>query len=129
MQCNLYGPLGYVDIDICIFTGEKAQAIIKSIAAVEYFVTIKGKKHLIRYSNLKTYDPFFVKNKNVFYALLYNDDWFEDEQTFITIQDLEKLLASKSFPTTPEDKLERMFLKLFSFQQEDGQMIQPAMVR
>jgi len=118
--------MGYVDIDICIFTGEKAQAIINSIAAVEYFVTINGKRHLIRYSNLQTDDSFFVKNKNIFYALLYNDDWFDDEQIFITIQNLEKLLESKSFPTTPEDKLDRLFLKLFSFQQEDGQMIQPA---
>jgi hypothetical protein len=118
--------MGFLDIDICIFTGEKAQAIINSIAAVEYFVTINGKQHLIRYSNLQTDNPFFIKNKNIFYALLYNDDWFEDEQTFITIQKLEKLLASKSFSTTPEDKLDRLFLKLFSFQQEDGQIVKPA---
>lgn len=118
--------MGYLEIDKCIFTGEKAQAIINGLAAVEYFVTINGKQHLIRYSNLQTNDPFFTKNKNIFFALLYNDDWFEDEQIFITIQNLEKLIASKSFPQTPEDKLERLFLKLFSFQDEDGQIIHPA---
>lgn len=115
--------MGYAEIDTCIFTGEKAQAIISELTGVEYIVEINGKKHLIRYSDLQTDDSFFTKNKNIFFALLHNDDWFEDEQIFITIQNLEKLIASKSFPKTPEDKLERLFLKLFSFQHEDGQMI------
>jgi len=115
--------MGYVDINTCIFSDEKATAIINEIAAVEYFVTINGKQHLIRYSRLDENDPFFWKNRNIFFGLLYNDNWFDDEKQFITIDSLKSLLNSRSIPQAPEDKLEALFLKLFSFQDEDGQRI------
>jgi hypothetical protein len=115
--------MGYIDIQECVFTGQKAKAIIDSIAATEYFVTINGKEHLIRYSNLQKEDPFILENKNLFIGLLYNDDWFEDEQKFITLKDLKDLIAGKILPQTPEHKLTSLFLKLFSSQKEDGEWV------
>ena len=110
----------------CIFSGHEATPIINGIDAIEYFVTINNKKHLIRLSyyadQWPTENNFFKENQNIFYALLFNDDWFEDEQKFIEIEDLMSLLSRKIFPRTPEDKLEKLFLKLFSYQKVDGDL-------
>ena len=60
----------------------------------------------------------------VFFALLYNDEWFEDEQIFITIDNLKDLLKRKIFPLSPDGKLDNVFLKLLSYQKEDGEWVQ-----
>ncbi len=116
--------MGYTEIQQCIFTGEKARPIIDGLAATEYYVVVNGKQHLIRYSRLDTDNHFFKESKDLFVGLLYNDDWFEDESIFITIDNLKDLLARKVLPRTPEDKLTDLFLKLFNSRKEDGEWVE-----
>lgn len=120
--------MGLYQQSTCIFTGLPAQPIIDSRDSIDYSVNINGKVHFICLPYYATQwpidDEFFKSNKNIFYALLFNDNWFEDERnTFITIDELKKLLKSKSFPRNPEEKIESLFLKLASYQKEDGQWI------
>ena len=120
--------MGLYEQKTCIFTGLKTQPIINGIDAIEYFIEINNKRHLIRLPYYATQwpidDDFFKENQNIFFALLYNDDWFEDEQQYIELDGLKSLLARKVLPKTPEDKLENLFLKFFSYQKEDGEWIQ-----
>ena len=115
--------MGFIDIRECIFTGEKAKPIIDSNAITEYYITVNEKQHLIRYSFLNYDDTFFIENKNLFMGLLYNDDWFDDENILITIENLKDLISRKILPRTPEGKLTSLFLKLFGFQKEDGEWV------
>jgi hypothetical protein len=119
--------MGFYEQKVCVFTNYEAQPIINDVDAIEYFVMVNNKRHLIRLpynaNQWSIDDEFFIKNKNIFFALLYNDDWFEDENRFIELEDLESLLERKIIPKEPEEKLENLFVKLFSVQEEDGKWI------
>src|SRR5690606_9753923 len=45
------------------------------------------------------------------------------QNTVVTIENLKELLKIKSLPKNPEEKIEALFLKLISYQKEDGQWI------
>lgn len=112
----------------CIFTGLPVKPIINDKDAIEYIVEVNGKNHFIclphNANQWSIDDEFFKSNKNTFFALLYNDNWFEEEKnTYIKIETLKELLKNRSFPSLPEEKIEMLFLKLISFQKEDGQWI------
>lgn len=117
--------MGLYKQEKCIFTGCDVKPIINGIDAIEYVLEINGNRHLLRLSPYANQwagdDEFFKKNKNIFFALLYNNDWFENEEQYIDIEDLKLLIDRKFIPKSPEDKLENLFLKLFSFQEEDGE--------
>lgn len=120
--------MGLYQQETCIFTGLPAKPIIDGRDAIEYIVEVNGKNHFIRLpfyaSNWPIDDDFFKTNKNIFFALLYNDNWFEDERnTYIEIESLKEILKSKSLPKNPEERIELLFLKLISYQNEDGQWI------
>ena len=115
--------MGLYEHKKCIFTGLDAFPIIDGRDAVEYRIKIENKVHTIRlypYINELIEDPFFVENKNRFYGLLHNDDWLKDEATFINIDVLKSLIKEKYFPTTPKEKQTALFLKLASYQKQDG---------
>ena len=67
----------------CIFTDLDAVPHFDDRDAIEYFVTINQRRHFIRIpfhtTQWLTEDDFYKKHKNIFWGLLYNDDWFEDE--------------------------------------------------
>ena len=120
--------MGLYQQTTCIFTGLPTKPFIDSRDAIEYWVDVNGHKHFIRLPHYALQwgvdDPFFKENKNLLEALLYNNKWFEDEQTYITIDELKGLIKKADFPRTPQQKLENLFLTLFSQQKEDGQVIQ-----
>ena len=102
----------------CIFTGLETEPIMDGVDAIDYKIKINGKAHLIRlpYYAIKWESevPFFRKNKYLFNALLYNDKWFENESDFIDLEKLEKLLSQADYPKTPSQKLENLFIYLYS---------------
>jgi hypothetical protein len=115
--------MGMYEQKKCIFTGLDTYPIIDSRDAVEYRIKIGDKVHMIRltpYLNELVDDPFFKQNKNKFYGLLFNDDWLDNENTFINIEVLKKLIKDKYFPKTPKEKQDALFLKLASYQKQDG---------
>src|SRR5204862_1794547 len=105
----------------------QTQPFVDSRDAIEYFVSINGKRHFIRLPyyaiQWQIDDTFFKENKNLLEALLLNNKWFQDEATYITIDELKKLIATVDIPRTPQQKLENLFLHLFSLQKEDGQRL------
>jgi len=111
----------------CIFTGIDTTPIIDEKDIIEYNVTVNEKKYFIRLDrnaiNWKKEEVIFAENEDIFYGLLYNHDWFEDESIIITIDELISLLLRKAIPKTPDEKYESLFLKLHSRQNEDGQKI------
>ena len=118
--------MGLHRITKCFFTDNEIQTTNSTTDIFEYFVVVNNKKHLIRLSpGPKDWlnKDFFKKNKNNFFALLYNDDWFDDEQNCIELENLESIIKEKITSLNPEDKLEKLFFKLFSFQKEDGEWI------
>lgn len=120
--------MGLYQQEICIFTGLPARPILDGRDSIDYVVEVNGKNHFICLPYYATQwpidDEFFKANQAIFFALLYNDNWFEDERnTYIKIENLKELLKSKSFPKNPEEKIEQLFLKLISYQKEDGQWI------
>ncbi len=120
--------MGRYKQDTCIFTGLPARPIIDSRDSIDYEVIVNGKNHFICLpcdaTQWPSNDEFFKTNRHIFCALLLNDNWFEDERnTYITMEKLKELLRSKSFPRSPEEKIESLFLKLISFQEEDGQWV------
>lgn len=119
--------MGLYQQEKCIFTDLPVVPYIDGRDAIEYVLELIGKKHIIRlpyYANQWPIDnEFFKENKNLFQALLYNNKWFENEGTYIEIENLKELISKADYPKTPEEKLETLFLKLFSAQKEDGQRI------
>lgn len=119
--------MGLYQQETCIFTDLPVQPIINGRDAIEYVLELNGNKHIIRLPYYATQWPidnsFFKENKNLFQALLFNNKWFENKDVFIEIDNLKELISKADFPTTPEEKLETLFLKLFSTQKEDGQKI------
>lgn len=112
----------------CIFTDLAATPVISHRDRFEYTVDIHGKIHFISLQGKAVQWPndneFFKANKHIFSSLLYNDNWFEEEEnTYITIDELKELLRSKSFPNNPREKMESLFFELFSYQKEDGEWI------
>lgn len=120
--------MGMYKQENCVFTGLPAISVMDDKDEIDYWVEVEGKRHFIRlpyYANQWVQDnEFFKANKNIFLGLLHNNNWFEDEKnTYITIDELKGLLKRKSFPKSPEEKIENLFLKLVSFQKEDGEWI------
>lgn len=119
--------MGRYPLGKCIFTDLPVNPTDSGPDSMAYHVKVHGKEHYIHLSNDATQwpinDEFFKANKDIFFALLYNDNWFEDENTYIQIENLKELLKSKSLPKNPEEKIEQLFVKLISYQKEDGQWI------
>jgi len=120
--------MGLYKQETCIFTDLPVHPIINDKDAIEYVVIINNKRHFICLPYFANQwpidDEFFISHRDIFFAFLFNDNWFEDEQnTLITIEKLKELVKRKSFPRNPEEKIEFLFLKLVSFQKEDGQWI------
>lgn len=119
--------MGFQSVDMCIFTGLPAQNLPSDFDGIEYLVTIGNKRHMIRAPYYATEwekdDPFFKENKYLFYSLLLNNRWFEDEKNYITIDALQRLLTERDYPKTPSQKSENLFLHLLRLQKEDGQEV------
>ena len=119
--------MGLYQQETCIFTDLPVRPIIDGRDAIEYVLELNGHRHIIRLPYYATQwpidDSFFKKNKSLFQALLFNNKWFEDENLFIEIDKLKELVNKADYPKSPEEKLETLFLKLFSLQKEDGQKI------
>ncbi|MFN8699867.1 MAG: hypothetical protein ACK500_10540 [Flavobacteriales bacterium] len=117
-----------IALEKCLFTDLPVSPIVDPRDAVEYWVQVQGKKHLIRLSSYCLYwpteEPFYVQNKELLCALLYANNWFEDETQFIKIDDLKALVASKSFPSSPSEKFEAVVSFLYEQVKEDGQIVQ-----
>lgn len=119
--------MGLYQQETCIFTDLPVTPIVDGRDAIEYVLELNGHRHIIRLPYYATQWPidnkFFKENKNLFQALLFNNKWFEDNKTFIEIENLKELVSKADFPKSPQDKLDALFLKLFSYQKEDGQEI------
>lgn len=119
--------MGMYQQETCIFTGLPVRPIMDGRDAIEYVLELNGHRHIIRlpyYANEWSADnKFFKENQSLFQALLYNNKWFDDDNLYIEIDNLKELINKADYPKSPEDKLEALFLKLFSLQKEDGQRI------
>jgi hypothetical protein len=119
--------MGRINQKKCIFTDLPVKPIIDDLDAIEYVVEINRKKHKIKLpSNANKWsndDEFFKKNKNIFFALLFNNKWFNNENNIIEIDNLKELIQQADFPISPNQKLENLFLTLLALQKEDGQKI------
>ncbi len=112
----------------CIFSGLPREPITDQYDAISYTVEVNKHKYLIRIQ-WDTYtewpkDTFFKEHKNIFNSLLFHNKWFETNDFVITIDSLKELISDSDFPSTPKEKLDALFLKLFSLQKEDGQLIE-----
>jgi hypothetical protein len=118
--------MGNVINKTCLFTGLEVDYFIDDRDAWEYNLNVNGHKYFIRLPSNANHtfpnDPYFIENKYLFESFLFNNKWFEDE-TFIKIESLKNLVAKQDYPKTPKEKLEALFLELFSLQNEDGQLI------
>jgi nucleoside 2-deoxyribosyltransferase len=119
--------MGIYQQETCIFTDLPVSPILDGRDAIEYVLELNGNRHVIRLPYYATQWPiennFFKKNKNLLQALLFNNKWFDDEKIFIELDNLKELIEKADYPKSPEEKLEALFLKLFSLQKEDGQKI------
>ncbi len=83
----------------CIFTDLVIETFVQpeDFQNLGYIVEINNKKHKVLTSqNAFEWDStsnFFRENKWLFHCLLYNDNWFEDEGSLITIEKLEALIS------------------------------------
>lgn len=118
--------MGMVRQEKCIFTGFDAMPILDDRDAVEYRVKVGNRIHLIRllpYVNELIDDPFFKENKHRFYGLLLNNNWLDNETIFIDIDVLKNLIKERHFPKNPKEKQTALFLKLASYQKQDGYVV------
>lgn len=118
--------MGMTKLEKCIFTGLDTIPIIDGRDAVEYRVEVGNKIHLIRllpYINELVDDPFFQEHKHRFFGLLFNNSWIENENIFIDIDVLKNLIKERHFPHSPKEKQNLLFLKLASFQKQDGYVV------
>jgi hypothetical protein len=127
METKNHKIMGNIEQTKCIFTDYEATPLMNGTDAIEYIIEINGKRHFIKLphtaQNWNQENEFFKKNKHLFFGLIFNDNWFKDEKTYITIDELKDLLKSKTFPKTPHEKLENLFTYLVKFQNEDGDLI------
>lgn len=109
----------------CVFTGIKAYDVRPWADQIEYRVVVNGIEYLIKipFGQMWQSDPYFTENKTLIECLLWNNEWFENQSEVITIPKLKALIESKTFPKTPEEKKEAVFLKLFSFQKHGGDWV------
>jgi hypothetical protein len=108
----------------CFFTDLPTELIKLEPTLIEYNVFIGDKKHLIRINGSAVNwggVRFYEDNKYIFQSLLYNDNWIENEKTLITFEVLQNLLKEKSYPKTPQQKLENLFLFLSKLPGYDGE--------
>jgi hypothetical protein len=119
--------MGLYQQETCIFTDLPVVPILDGRDAIEYVLHLNGHKHIIRLPYYAIQWPidnnFFKENKNLFQALLFNNKWFDDNKICIEIENLEELVSKADYAKSPQEKLDSLFLKLFSFQKEDGQEI------
>lgn len=119
--------MGLHQIEKCIFTDLPVEPIIDGRDAIEYILSIGQKKHIIRLPHYALDWPlkniFFKENKDLLGSLLINNKWFPENHTIINIEDFKNLISNSDIPKTPQEKLELLFLKLFSLQEVDGQEI------
>lgn len=122
--------MGNYRITKCIFTDIEVNAVIDSNDTIEYQLEINNIIYFISLPSdaieWETKNDFFKKNKNIFFGLLYNGNWFEDESILVTIDELKELLARRVIPQLPDERIENLFLSLFNEQDEDGQWIELA---
>jgi nucleoside 2-deoxyribosyltransferase len=67
-------------------------------------------------------DPFIKRNRHIIAGLIINDSWGPFEELVINdIDFFKKLLDEKSYPKTPKEKRDYLFLKLFETLNYEGQ--------
>jgi len=69
-------------------------------------------------------NEFFVKNKYIFEGLLLNNNWVDDTIQLLTLDSLKELLSQRTFPTTPKEKADNLFVELLNTQKEDGEFVE-----
>ena len=121
--------MGLFYVENCIFTDLPAKNYTDkdSFDGIEYTINLKNKNFFFR---LPYYAPtwnkeieFFIESKWLFKSLLINNNWFDNQEAIITIEALELLLKTKSYPKTPKQKLDNLFLSLMQLQEYDGSKI------
>ena len=117
--------MGNIAIEKCIFSGKPVKPIIDRRDCIDYSVEINMKNVHICLPH-EAFDwsetsHFFQENLYKFKGLLFNEEWFEDQNQIITQDSLEALLARRKTNFTTEELLNRIFKRLFNWQVEVGQ--------
>lgn len=119
--------MGLYSTEKCIITGLNAQDSPSSVDAIEYYINVGNKRHLIRLYrdalNWEKNNPFFTDNKYILQALILNDKWIENESNFVSIEMIKELIMNSDYPKTPNQKSENLFLQLIKLQHVDGEPV------
>lgn len=121
--------MGLQTAENCIFTDLPANNIQDGHMrdAIEYWIDVGQGRLLIRLTpealHWNESNEFFKEYKHIFRGLILNNNWFEDQKTFITIDKLKELLPTKSYPKTPTEKADYLFQYYLSMQKEDGEVV------
>jgi len=122
--------MGLYKVDKCIFTGLSVKNMDDGDFrdAIEYWLDLGTHKIFFRLThealNWDRENEFFQRNEHIFKGLILNNDWFEDQKVYITIEKLKELLPQKSYPKTPQEKADSLFQYYLSLQTEDGQLVE-----
>lgn len=120
--------MGLYDTKKCIFTDLPVQSISSGRDAIEYVLEINSHRHVITLPySAKAWtenNSFFKNHKHIFHSLLYNNKWYDkSNKEVIDIPELKALISKSTYPKTPNEKLDYLFMFLFRTQNEDGQKI------
>lgn len=114
------------DYKNCMITDLPCQKINGTSEAYEYKIVVGERIHFIRIS----YDcykwinsQFFKKDKHIWAGLILNNKWLLDEDVVIEVDHFLNLSKERGYPSTPQQKLDNLFLELFKLQPSDGGII------
>src|ERR1700759_3562131 len=122
--------MGIHRVERCIFTGLPVKYYEQGEMrdAIEYVLDLNTYGILFRLPYEAMFwgekNKFFQSNKYIFEGLILNNNWFEDQEKLITIDNLKELLLQKTYPKTPQEKADLLFEYYLSLQNEDGQVVE-----
>lgn len=107
----------------CFITDKPTEDLHRSSPTIEYHVEYFGNKYFFRFnSNHKNSD---LVNSNIFSlrGLLLNNKFPDIDITVFDNDILEKLILESGYPRTPKEKFDNLLLKLYDYQEFDGQTV------
>ena len=107
----------------CFITDYPTENVQRSSPTIEYYVTYCGTKYYFRFnSNHKNSD---LVNSNIYSlrGLLLNNKFPDPNNTVFDNDILEKLILESGYPRTPKDKFDNTLLRLYDYQEYDGQIV------
>jgi len=112
------------EINRCFFTDLPIYEVQTRIIGFQYKVLAYGFEYLIILPTIaSTWDKmeFFEENKHIFASFMYNGIWVNNQRAPLSMSILEQLLKEKTYPKTPEQKLENLFLFFIKSRRYDGE--------